>query len=125
VNQYVLAGIAAIVLAAGAFTAGWRVNSWRHDSQQLAIQEAADKAGKAATSAAVTAIEGIQVKYVTIKQQAETVTREVPVYRDCTHDPRGLQAINQALAGGESGSGAAVVPAADPAGRPELRGNNP
>jgi hypothetical protein len=115
VNQLLVAGIGAAVVAAGGFTAGWRVNSWRHDSQQLAIEEAAKKAGEAATGAAVSAIEGIQVRYVTIKQQGETITREVPVYRDCVHDPRGLSAINAALAGGQSGSSAVGLPATDPA----------
>jgi hypothetical protein len=101
VNQLVIAGIGAVVIGAASFATGWRVNSWRHDSQQLAIEQAAEKAGQLATDAAVTAIKGIEVKYVTIRQNAETITREVPVYRDgtCNHDPRMRDAINQALAG--------------------------
>lgn len=108
-NPYVVGG-AVLVLAVGGFTGGWKANDWRRDSQLLAIEKAAQKAGEAATGAAVTAIQGIQVKYVTIKQNAETVTREVPVYRDCIHDPRGLQSINAALSGGEPGRNPAGLP---------------
>ncbi len=110
-----LAGIAAVVIAGGAFTAGWKVNAWRHDSQQLAIQESAEKAGKAAADAAVTAIEKIEVRNVTIRQQAETVVREVPVYQQCKHDGRVFDSINAALA--EPGTGAAGVPTAVPTDR--------
>jgi hypothetical protein len=101
--------IGVLALLAVTFATGWNVANWRRDSMELAVTLAAEKAGQSAITAAVDAIEGIQVKYVTIKQQAEVVTREVPVYRDCVHDPRGLSAINTALAGGEPRSGTAGV----------------
>lgn len=96
-----LAGAVASATLAGGFAAGWKVNEWRNDSQALAIEQAAQKASESATAAAVAAIKGIEVKYVTIRQNAETITREVPVYRDgtCNHDPRMRDTINQALSG--------------------------
>jgi hypothetical protein len=108
IPQAYLAGAAALSLAAGGLVTGWKAANWRRDSQALAIEQAAKKAGESATQAAVTAIKGIEVKYVTIRQNAETVTREVPVYRDgtCNHDPRMRDAINAALAGpGAAGTG--------------------
>lgn len=107
--------IAGVILAALAFAAGWRVNEWRNDSADLKAQEVAERASVAATEAAVTAIKGIEIKYVTIKQQGETVTREVPVYRECMHDPRGMQLVNEALEGGRvsPADSAARVPGSD------------
>lgn len=87
------------VIVAIAFATGWQVNGWRLKASEARAEESAEKAATAATEAAVAAIKGIEVKYVTIKQQAETVTREVPVYRECMHDPRGMQAVNEALTG--------------------------
>ena len=106
-NPYIVGGAAALLLGGG-FTAGWRVNGWRIEAQEAAMERAAQLASQAATEAAVTAIGKIEVRNVTIRQQAETVTREVPVYRECRHDPAGLSAVNQALAGA----------LADPAGVP-------
>lgn len=91
--------IGALIVAA-AFFGGWQVNQWRNDAGDLKAVEAAEKGAAAATVAAVDAIKGIEIKYVTIKQQGETVTREVPVYRECMHDPRGMQLVNEALEGG-------------------------
>lgn len=99
--------IAGAILAALAFLAGWKVNGWRIDSAQRQADESAQKAATAATEAAVTAIKGIEVRYVPIKQKGETITREVPVYRDCLHDDGGLRVVNEALAG--------PAPAGDPA----------
>jgi hypothetical protein len=106
-----LIGVAA--LSAGAFLTGFKVNDWRRDSVELAVMLAAEKAGEKSRNAAVTAIEGIEVRNVTIRQRAETVIREVPVYRECRHDGRVFDDINQALA--EPGSDPPRVPAAGPA----------
>lgn len=110
--QAYVAGAAALILTAGAATAGWKAANWRNDSQALAVEKATQKASDAATTAAVTAIKGIEVKYVTIRQNAETVTREVPVYRDgtCNHDPRMRDAINSALSGPDGGGTGLPLP---------------
>ena len=109
--SWLLGGVAVVA----AFAAGWKVNEWRNDSADLKAEQVAEKAATAATEAAVKAIQGIEVKYVTIKQNAETVLREVPVYRECMHDPRGMQAVNDALAGGQPVGGEARVPGSDTA----------
>ncbi len=116
-NPYAI--IAALVLAVGAL--GGSYFAGRKDGRQLEVaaqakaDEVAKLQGEAMTTAAVTAIQGLEKIYVPIKQKGEVVTREVPVYRDCVHDPRGLQAINEALAGREQGSDPAGVPNPDPA----------
>lgn len=40
-----------------------------------------------AQMAAAEEIAKIEVRHVTIRQQAETTLREIPVYRDCVNDP--------------------------------------
>jgi hypothetical protein len=92
--------IAGAVIVAVAFFSGWKVNGWRITSAQKKADEVELRATKAATDAAVDAINGLGKIYVPIKGKAEVITHEVPVYRDCVHDPRGLHVVNQALAGG-------------------------
>ena len=106
--------IAGAVIVAIAFTGGWQVNGWRIKAAQKKADDVEQRVAAAATEAAVTAIKGIEVKYVTIKQQAETVTREVPVYRDCQHSADGLRIVNEALAGTGQANTAASVPRPDP-----------
>jgi Tfp pilus assembly protein PilO len=102
-----------VLVLALTFATGWNVANWRRDSLELAVVEAADRAATASRASAVKAIGEIEVRNVTIRQRAETVVREVPVYTECRHDPRGLQTVNSALA--EPGSDRGIVPAADPA----------
>ena len=115
IPQAYLAGACALVLASGGLWTGWQAANWRRDSQALAIEKAAQKAGESATAAAVEAIKTIRVKNVTIRQATETLTREVPVYRDgtCVHDVRVQDALNQALSGPPS-AGAGVSSAVRP-----------
>jgi hypothetical protein len=117
VNQYVLAGIAGIVLAAGAFTAGWRVNGWRHDAQDLHDEQLAAKVGAATSKAAVDAIGKIEIKRVTIRQELEREIRTEPAPPAvCDISDRMFDTLNQAITGQEPGG--AGVPAADAAARP-------
>jgi hypothetical protein len=96
--------VPALVLAL-TFATGFKVANWRRDSLELAVVEAAERAATASRASAVKAIGEIEVRNVTIRQRAETITREVPVYTQCVHDPRGLQAVNSALAPPGSDSG--------------------
>lgn len=91
--------IVAALIVAAAFASGWKVNEWRNDASDLKAQQAAEKGAAAATTAAVDAIKGIEVRYVPIKTKAEVITREVPVYRDCLHTDDGLRVVNEALTG--------------------------
>lgn len=49
---------------------------------------------------AATEIAKIKVTQQTINRKVETLTREVPVYRDCIHDPAVSGLLDQARAGG-------------------------
>jgi hypothetical protein len=102
------------LIVALAFLGGWKVNGWRMDAAQKKADEVEQRATQAATEAAVTAIEGIAVRYVPVKQAAEVITREIPVYRDCVHSPDGMRVLNEALTGAGLPE-AAVVPGPGPA----------
>lgn len=57
----------------------------------------------------------IKVTNTYVRGKIETITREVPVYRECVHDPRVLGMLNDVLTGKATvPSGGSVVPAADP-----------
>ncbi len=92
------------------FATGFKVANWRRDSMELVALEVAEKAGAASRESAVKAIGKIEVRNVVIRQQAETVVREVPLYNDCRHDPRGMQAVNSALAAPGPDSGGVPGP---------------
>ena len=63
------------------------------DRSVISTREAQDKALEQAAKA----IAQIEVKNVTIKQEAKTIMRDVPVYRDCVHDKRVFDRINAAI----------------------------
>jgi hypothetical protein len=65
----------------------------------------------AALAATADAIAKMEIKYVTVRQKAETVVREVPVYRDCTHSDDGLRLVNEAL---REPAGSGELPPAGP-----------
>ena len=92
--------IAVILAGSGGYLAG------RHDGRRLEAGEQ-DRAAQAIAQARLemeqvtaAAIQRIEVRNVTIRQKAETITREVPVYRDCKHDADGLRLVNESLAPG-------------------------
>jgi len=60
-------------------------------------------------------ISKIEIRNTTIRQKAEVITREVPVYRDCVHDDRTLSLLNAALQGATAESAVdGELPGADP-----------
>ncbi len=111
-NPYFL--LAAVIAwgasVAGAFFYGEGVGKDSEIATQARENKVALVASEAAASAAANAISKLEVKHAVIRQKAETVIREVPVYRDCSHDNRVLDAINQARGYEPAGSG--VVPSA-------------
>jgi hypothetical protein len=115
--------ILAVTLLVGAAGAGGYWQGAKHKADEIAAQEAREsalivKATDAATLAAAEAISKIEVKNTTIRQKAEVITREVPVYGDCRHDPRTLGLLNDALAPGAAEAKPAdrgKLPAADAA----------
>lgn len=116
-NQLILAGVGAAVIAGGAFTAGWRVNAWRHDSQELAIQQAAEKAATAATAAATEVIKGLRPQFTTINRGVEREVRTEVRYSDCVHTDAAWGLLDRAYqaAGGEPLGDRAGLPATAPA----------
>lgn len=115
--------ILAFLAIVGAAGAGGYWQGSKHTRDQIeaqAAREAAlvDKTVEAATLAAAEQIAKIEVKNVTIRQKAETITREVPVYSECRNDPRTYGLLNDALAPGADEarpSDRGKLPAANPA----------
>lgn len=68
-------------------------------AEQAKTQELIDKVYDKAQAGAAEAIAKIEVKNATIRQKAETITREVPVYTDCKQTPEALELVNEALTG--------------------------
>lgn len=102
-NPWILLGVVLFYVASLGGTA-WKAYDLggEHVIAQQAQQQADIKKGQdEALQAAAAEIAKIDVRQVTIRQQAETITREVPVYRDCQHDPDGLRLVNEALTGDE------------------------
>lgn len=127
-NQFVLAGIAAVVVAGGAFTAGWRVNDWRHDAQDLRDAKLTEKIAAAATDAAVAAIKGNRPIYTTINRALEKEFRSEVRFTspDCSHTPESWGLLDRAYqaAGGEPFSSGASVPVAPAPAGPDARRDN-
>lgn len=115
------AAVAVLVAGAGGYLAGRsdgrKLEAAEHRKVELAIAEARD----AMAAVAAEKISEIEVRNVTIRQKAETITREVPVYRDCRHDPDGLRLVNAALTGSDPDAAQGGVPAADRARGSQLR----
>ena len=110
-NTYV---VVALVAALGgthywAFRRGVEHEEAAHLRAEAASRENQDKV----TEAISVGLSKIEVKHVTIRQQADTVIREVPVYRECRHDARVLRDINEAR--GAAGDGELPVAASGPA----------
>lgn len=109
-NPYVWLGGCVLMAAAlvGAYAGGRadgrKLEQYEQDRAAEAIRDARD----ALQAQVAEGLANIQVKNVTIKQQAETVVREVPVYRECKHAPEGLELVNQALTGIERDDGIRV-----------------
>lgn len=95
-NPYILLGL---VLAWGASIGGafFYGRDTGKDSV-LAGQTLIEEVEKRAREGAAEAIAQIEVKNITIRQKAEVITREIPVYRDCRHDPDAVRLLNDALA---------------------------
>lgn len=108
--------ILAAVLAFLGFGATGYYFGGKHKADSIAAQEVRDREllDKVALETAA-AIAGIEIKNTTIRQKVETVTREVPVYRDCQHSPDVVGLLNDALAGGSLPTGDRKLPEADPA----------
>jgi hypothetical protein len=115
-NPYsILACFALFVLStAGAYVAGRRDGQRIELASCLATAAAIDKASDKASDAAAKAIAEQKPVTQVIKQRVETITREVPVYRDCLSDPAVERLLDDARAGRPVSAGGGVVPGSEP-----------
>ena len=117
---WLILAVTLLVGAAGA-TGYWQGS--KHTADQIAAQAAreaalVEKTRETAAQAAAEQIAKIEVKNTTIRQKAEVITREVPIYGTCRHDPRTYGLLNDALEPGAAEArptGSGKLPAADPA----------
>jgi len=110
-NPYVLL---AIVLAfLGAAGGGYYLGGKHKENAFLAQQQRDEQFVLRLESAVADAISTIKVKNVTIRQKAETITREVPVYTDCKHSPDGMRLVNEAIEGRPEAVAKSKLPTVD------------
>lgn len=113
--------LAAIVIALiagsgiGGYVAGRSDGRALEAAEHAKVEDAIRKATDEVVRKTAEQISKIEVRNVTIRQKAETVTREIPVYRDCQHDPDGLRLINEALAPGAEPVAGGELPRTDAA----------
>lgn len=85
---------------------GWAYLKGREDGSNAEIAKRAEQielvavTRAAAIRGAAEAIANITITHQTIRQAFEREIIEKPVYRECVHDPRVLQLLNDALSGG-------------------------
>ena len=129
-NIYFAIAGAAVVLAsyAGTFYVGADYGENKAAVRAASTQEIADEAASKAIGDGSKLLSSINITNKTIYQKATREVQTNTVYRDCRHDDGMLATINEALTGRRGsapGAAGAGVPGNDPAGRSELRGNNP
>lgn len=114
-NPWILLAVVVAVLASYGAVGykGYRVGQDSIIAEQAKLADVETRTRDAALAAAGEAISKIEVRNVTIRQKAETITREVPVYGDCRHDPSGLRLVNEALGPQTEHLGSGKLPPAD------------
>jgi hypothetical protein len=81
-------------------------------AKEASIEERTRNVALQVTSEAISKIE---VRNVTVRQKAETITRERVVYSECQHDPDGLCLVNEARRDAPEPPAGNKLPAAGPA----------
>lgn len=123
-----MVGGASVVLFAGGIATGWRVNNWRHDSEQLKIEQTIEQGAAAAATAAVDAIKSNRPIYTTINKGIEKEFRSEVRYTspDCSHTPESWRLLDRAYqaAGGEPFGSGAGLPTSTPTTGRDVRGDD-
>lgn len=111
-NPYIVLGVllAIIGAASGGYIYGGKHARNAMEAQELREQRLLDKVAETTAEQ----IAQIEIKNTTIRQKVETVTREVPVYRDCEHTDDVYGLLNDALEGGPLPSPGVVSKADSP-----------
>jgi hypothetical protein len=114
IPSWAIAGLAAVIIAVGGFSAGWRVNGWRIDAAQKKADDVEQRATAAATTAAVDAIKNLRPQFTTINKGVERETRTEVRYTgpDCSHTPTAWGLLDSAYqaAGGQPFAGRTSLP---------------
>lgn len=95
---YVILGVLAAGGLAGSYVKGRSDGRAIEVAERATLEEVAREAREASMQAAAEAIAQISVTHTTIRQKAEVVTREIPVYRDCINDSRVERLLDDARA---------------------------
>lgn len=82
----IAAGLALAGAVGGAYVKGRADGRAVEFAERATLEEVARTARDASQQAAAEAISRITVTHTTIRQKAEVITREQPVYRDCVND---------------------------------------
>ncbi len=90
--------LASLLMAGGSYMKGRADGRATEIANRTAMEEVARVAREASQMAAAEAIAQISVKHTTIRQQAEVITREVPVYVNCRNDDRVIRLLDAARA---------------------------
>lgn len=98
VAKFAAIGLLALGLFIGGAKLGYNYSEGQNARAEVLIEKVADKAQEGAARE----IGKLQPKYTTIQQKTETITREVPVYRDCHNTPDELRLLNDALTNSNS-----------------------
>lgn len=100
-NPYVLGGIMLLVVASYGAVGykGYRAGVDHCVAEHAKLIDVEVRTRDAAIAGASEAIAKVEVRNVTIRQQAETIVREREVYRDCKMDADLLTLVDAALTG--------------------------
>lgn len=124
-NPWLILGASLATAAAlcGAYVKGRSDGRALEVAERATIEEVARESREAALDAAAEAIAKISVTHTTIRQKAEVVTREVPVYRDCINDARVERLLDDARANRATAEspGDSVVSGAGASSAPDVR----
>lgn len=94
--------IAALVVVAGVFTAGWQVRGWHEDSKQLAATEAMQRAIDAALGKEAAVAKVVEDRLATLQANQTTIDRGVireivkPEYRTVCLPDNAVRLLNAA-----------------------------
>ncbi len=111
------AALGGIAATAALFLYGVQVGEDRAVARQKSTADVVGEAIRARDLQTADLLSKIEVKNVQLTQPVLHEIRTNTVYRDCVHDPRGLQAVNDAITGRPQPPAGGQLPAADPPGK--------
>lgn len=98
-NKLMIAAMVWVVSVILAGLSGLHYGARNEKLKNEELKAIAVEAGKAAQKGAAIEISKIRVRNTTIQGRVQTVVRDNPVYRDCSHDDATLGLLNDAILG--------------------------